>query len=296
MSKRNKTKIKKSAEDIVLDLFIYTLLAMIMIVTLYPMWYVVVASFSDSTALVRDPGLMFWPNKVSLGAYSLVFKNAKILNGFKNSLFVLGFSVPYNVVMTLLAGYFMAKPKMMWKKLIVWMMLFTMYFSGGLIPGYLNIKDLGLYNTLWALVLPGGISVYNAIICRTSIQAIPDSLRESAYLDGANDIQVLFKIVVPLIKATLAVLALYYGVAHWNNWMNAAIYLKENDLMPIQNVLRAVLMANQQLLESGGDAYDEYAETIKYAAIVVSTVPILCVYPFLQKYFVKGALVGAVKG
>lgn len=287
---------KKSVQDIILDLIIYALLIVITLVTLYPMWYVIVASFSDSTSLLRDPGLIFWPRKFSMGAYELVFKNAKVLNGFKNSLIILGVSVPYNVVMTLFAGYFMAKPKMMWKKPVVWMMLFTMYFSGGLIPAYLNIKSLGLYNTLWALIIPGGVSVYNAIICRTSIQAIPDSLRESAYLDGANDIQVLFKIVVPLIKATLAVLALYYGVSHWNNWMNATIYLKENELMPIQNVLRAVLLANESLMESGGDYYDEYAETIKYAAIIVTTAPILCVYPFLQKYFVKGALVGAVKG
>ena len=296
MSKTKKNKIKKNAEDIILDLFVYTLLIIIMIVTLYPMWYVCIASISDSTSLVRDPGLMLWPKKISWGAYSLVFKNAKFLNGFKNSLIVLGVSIPYNMILTLLAGYFMAKPKMMWKKVIVWMMLFTMYFNGGLIPTYFNIKDLGLYNKLWALILPGGISVYNAIICRTSIQAIPDSLRESAYLDGANDIQVLFKIVVPLIKATLAVLILYYGVAHWNSWMNATIYLNENRLMPIQNVLRAVLMESRDLIESGGDGYNEYAETIKYAAIIVSTAPILCVYPFLQKYFVKGALIGAVKG
>lgn len=296
MSKKKKTKIKKNAEDIILDLFVYTLLITIMIVTLYPMWYVCIASISDSTSLVRDPGLMLWPKKISWGAYSLVFKNAKFLNGFKNSLIILGVSIPYNIILTLLAGYFMAKPKMMWKKVIVWMMLFTMYFNGGLIPTYFNIKDLGLYNKLWALILPGGISVYNAIICRTSIQAIPDSLRESAYLDGANDIQVLFKIVVPLIKATLAVLILYYGVGHWNSWMNATIYLNENRLMPIQNVLRSVLMESRDLIESGGDGYNEYAETIKYAAIIVSTAPILCVYPFLQKYFVKGALIGAVKG
>jgi len=296
MSKTKKNKIKKNAEDIILDLFVYTLLIIIMIVTLYPMWYVCIASISDSTSLVRDPGLMLWPKKISWGAYSLVFKNAKFLNGFKNSLIILGVSIPYNMILTLLAGYFMAKPKMMWKKVIVWMMLFTMYFNGGLIPTYFNIKDLGLYNKLWALILPSGISVYNAIICRTSIQAIPDSLRESAYLDGANDIQVLFKIVVPLIKATLAVLILYYGVAHWNSWMNATIYLNENRLMPIQNVLRAVLMESRDLIESGGDGYNEYAETIKYAAIIVSTAPILCVYPFLQKYFVKGALIGAVKG
>ena len=146
------------------------------------------------------------------------------------------------------------------------------------------------------MILPGALSVYNAIICKTAMEGIPESLPESAYLDGANDMQVLFKIIIPLIKPTLAVILLYYGVAHWNAWFNASIYLKDEAKVPVQNIIRAILIANTQFGESGGDSYDEYAEAIRYAAIVVSTFPILCVYPFLQKHFAKGVMIGAVKG
>ena len=176
--------------------------------------------------------------------------------------------------------------------------MFTMLFSGVLIPGYLNIKDLGLYDSLWALILPGALSVYNAIICKTAMEVIPDSLSESAYIDGANDFQILFKIILPLIKPTLAVLALYYGVAKWNDWFQASIYIRSDELLPVQNVLRAVLLKNNETDRSAlaGDNFSQYAETIKYAAIVISTAPIMCIYPFLQKYFTKGVMIGAVKG
>ena len=169
-----------------------------------------------------------------------------------------------------------------------------MYFSGGMIPQYLNVKDLGLYNSHWAVVLTSALSVYNCFICRTAIDSIPNSLRESAYLDGANDLQVLFRVILPLIKPTLAVLAMYYGVGMWNSWFKASIYLKENSMVPIQNVLRSVLIMGEDAGVEGA-LVNEYAETIKYAAIVVSTVPVLCIYPFLQKHFTKGVLVGAVK-
>ena len=174
-----------------------------------------------------------------------------------------------------------------------------MFFSGGMIPAYLNVRDLGLYNTLWSLILPGAMSVYNAIICRTAIEAIPDSLEESAFIDGANDLVIVFRIVLPLIMPTIAVLLLYYGVGHWNAWFNASIYLKDNEKLPIQNVLRAVLIANSNILNSAAaenDQVNQFAESIKYAAIVLTTVPVLCIYPFLQKYFVKGVMIGAVKG
>ena len=175
------------------------------------------------------------------------------------------------------------------------MIIFTMYFSGGMVPNYMNVKDLGLYNTLWAVVLTGALSVYNSFICRSAIQGIPDSLKESAYLDGANDLQIIFKVILPLIKPTLAVLTMYYGVGLWSNWFKASIYLKDNSKVPIQNVLRSVLILGKEAsMESG--YVDLYAETIKYAAIVITTVPILFIYPFLQKYFTKGVLVGAVKG
>lgn len=283
-------------EDILLDLFIYTVLIFILIVTFYPIWYVLAASFSTSTELVRNPGIFLWPKNFTAGAYSMVFKDPLIVSGFINTLKYLLLSLPINLTLTLMCGYFMASKGMKLKKPIVMMILFTMFFNGGLIPTYLNVRDLGLTDTIWSLVLPGAMTVYNAIICKTSIEAIPESLSESAFIDGANDAQILWKIIVPLIKPTLAVLVLYYGVAHWNAWFQASIYIKDDINMPLQNILRGLLLENQMAEATGGDYFNEYTESIKYAAIVVSTAPILCVYPFLQKYFAKGALVGAVKG
>ena len=159
-------------------------------------------------------------------------------------------SLPINIALTLFCGYFLASKNVMFKKPILFLIMFTMFFSGGMIPAYLNVRDLGLYNTLWSLILPGAMSVYNAIICRTAIEAIPDSLEESAFIDGANDLVIVFRIVLPLIMPTIAVLLLYYGVGHWNAWFNASIYLKDNEKLPIQNVLRAVLIANSNILNS----------------------------------------------
>ena len=193
----------------------------------------------------------------------------------------------------------MTSKKTMFKPVIQFLILFTIFFSGGMIPPYLNIRSLGLYNSLFALILPGAVSVYNSIICKTEIEAIPDSLMESAYIDGANDLTILFRIVAPLIKPTMAVLLLYYGVGHWNSWFNASIYLQDNNKLPIQNIMRAILIANSNVLNSAAaenDQVNQFAEAIKYATIILTTVPVLCIYPFVQKYFVKGVMIGAVKG
>lgn len=292
-----KTRKKKRAGDIWLDLFVYICLGLVAFVTFYPMWYVVCASFSSSTDIAGNPGIMFWPKHFQTGAYALVFQHPLLMGGFKNTLLILCGALPLNIIMTVLCGYFMAGKNMLWKKPVVAMIMFTMFFSGGLIPSYLNQKSLGLYNNLWALIIPGALSVYNAIICKTAIEALPESLTESAYIDGANDLQVMWKIVLPLIKPTLAVLLLYYGVGHWNGWFQASVYIKDNQYLPIQNIIRAILLQNSTLSgDAVGDQFNQYAETIKYAAIVVTTVPILCIYPFLQKYFTKGVMIGAVKG
>ena len=291
-----KKRKKLTMEDLIMDSIIYLILIALVIVTLYPVWYVFVASFSSSSALLKNPGLLLWPKEFVTGSYKLVFQNSLLMGAFKNSLMILALSLPINMVMTLLCGYFMACTGMFWKRPLVAMIMFTMFFSGGLIPTYLNIRSLGLYNSIWALVIPGAINVYNAIICKTAIEAVPDSLRESAYIDGANDFQIIFKVIMPLIKPTLAVLIFYYGVTHWNSWFNASIYIKDNAKLPVQNIIRSILLANSDLTGMSGDDYNAYAETIKYAAIVVTTIPILCVYPFLQKYFAKGAMIGAVKG
>ena len=295
MKKRTK---KINMESLVLDTIIYIILIAFTLICLYPVWYVIVASFSNSTDLMMNPGFLLWPKQFVIGAYKMVFENPRLMTGFINSVKYLVIRLPINIVLTLLCGYFMACTGMRLKKPITGLIMFTMFFGGGMIPAYINIRDLGMFDTIWALILPGSFSVYNAIICKTAIEGIPESLAESAYIDGANDIQVLWKIITPLIKPTLAVLLLYYGVGFWNSWFNASIYIRDNTLLPVQNIIRQILIQNKPLSGSSSnvDDYNAYAETIQYAAIVISTFPIMCIYPFLQKHFTKGVMIGAVKG
>lgn len=296
MVKRRKKKI--NAESLIMDIIVHVVLITFTLLCLYPVWYVIVASFSETSELMLNPGFLLWPKKLVFGAYQMVFDNVLLMRGFANSVKYLVIRLPINIVLTLLCGYFMACTGMKLKKPITAIIMFTMFFGGGMIPAYLNIRDLKLFDTMWALILPGALSVYNAIICKTAIEGVPDSLTESAYIDGANDIQVIFKIIIPLIKPTLAVLLLYYGVGFWHSWFNASIYIRDNTLLPVQNIIRQILIQNQKLSGSTAsvDDYNSYAETIKYAGIVISTFPIMCIYPFLQKYFTKGVMIGAVKG
>lgn len=268
-------------------------------ITLYPFYHIVCASFSNSALLSAHKGLLLWPKGFDIGSYKLTFNHPLIWSGYRNILFILCVALPYQLIMTLLCGYFMSCQGMMFKKIIMALILFTMFFGGGLIPTYLNIRSLGLYNSIWSLIIPTGLSVYNSIIVRSAIDGIPRSLFEAAEIDGANDFYILFRIIPSLIMPTLAVILLWFGVGHWNSWFNAMIYIKDNDKLPIQAVLRAVLIANQKLsseITIEDDQYNSYADVIKYAIIVIGTLPILCVYPFLQKYFVKGVMIGAVKG
>ena len=291
--------IKKSTGDKIFDAANAILMILLCFITLYPMWYVLCASFTENSYLVAHPGAIFWPHGFTVGSYKLAFSHPLILSGYLNILFVLAVSLPINIALTLFCGYFLASKNVLFKKPVLFIIMFTMFFSGGMIPAYLNIRELGLYNSLWALILPGAMSVYNAIICRTAVQAVPESLTESAYIDGANDLVIVFRIILPLIMPTIAVLLLYYGVGHWNAWFNASIYLKDNNKLPLQNVLRSILIANSNILKSAAaenDQVNQFAESIKYSTIILTTVPVLCIYPFLQKYFVKGVMIGAVKG
>lgn len=269
------------------------------IVCLYPMIYVLFASFSDSNALMAHEGILWAPINFTTAAYKAVAKNPNIVNGYMNTIFVLVVGVLVNLFMTSLAAYFLSRKNVMFKKYIMVMMIFTMYFSGGMIPTYLNVRDLGLYDSLWSLIIPGAISTYNMIIMRTNFESIPESLEEAAFLDGATHMQILWHVILPLSKAVMAVMVLYYGVAHWNSWFNAAIYLQDTRKHPLQLVLRGILIANDtaSMGESGNmiDA-QSIGESIKYALVIVATVPILVVYPLIQKYFAKGVMIGAVKG
>lgn len=296
---RRKRKMRESGKvfPVVNTLF----MIIVSILMFYPFFYVMVASVSDNSMLTAFRGILIKPlGGIRFGAYAKAFQHPLVISGLKNILLILAFSLPLNIVMTMICGYFMACKDVMFKRPLVLMILFTMYFSGGIIPGYLNIRDLGLYNTLAALIIPGCLSVYNAIITRTAIEAIPDSLTESARLDGGGELTILFRIILPLLKPTIAVLVLYYGVGHWNSWFPASIYIKDNTLLPLQNILRAVLVENTALVENtvigeNGEV-NTYTETVKYAIIMISTLPIICIYPFLQKHFTKGVMIGAVKG
>ena len=294
-----KSKIKKSKGDMIFDVINTCIMILMVIMTLYPFYYVVIASVSDNTRLQAYKGILMLPQGFNLGAYKLAFEHPLILSGYKNILIVLAIYLPLSILMTVLCANFMAAKKVMFKKPLVLFMMFTMYFSGGLIPTFLNIRELGMYNSLSALIIPGCLSLYNAFIVRTAIEGIPDSLYESAYMDGASELQILFKITLPLIKPTLAVILLYYGVGKWNEWFSAAIYIKDNAKLPIQNILRSILIENSEILnakEYGDTVANSFTETIKYAAIVISTVPILCIYPMVQKHFTKGVMIGAAKG
>ena len=301
MNKNNSKRLKsrESRGDRIFSGVNVVILLLLCVVTLYPIWYVLCASFTSNTYLISHPGMILWPHEFTLGAYKLALTHPLLISGYKNILIVLFVSLPLNILLTLFTGYFMAAKKVMFKPAIQFLILFTMFFSGGMIPSYLNIRSLGLYNSLFALILPGAVSVYNSIICKTAIEGMPDSLMESAYIDGANDLVILFRIVAPLIKPTLAVLLLYYGVGHWNSWFNASIYLQDNSKLPIQNIMRAILIANSNVLNSAAaenDQVNQFAESIKYSTIILTTVPVLCIYPFVQKYFVKGVMIGSVKG
>jgi putative aldouronate transport system permease protein len=290
---------RKSPGDIIFDMVNTIIMLGLMFVTLYPMYYVIVASVTNNLALLATPGFLWYPKGFTVGSFRLAFTHPLIMSGYKNILIIMAAGLFINITLTLFAGFFLASKNVFFKKPILFMILFTMFFNGGMIPNYLNIRSLGLYDTLWALILPGAISVYNSIICRTAIEVIPESLPESARIDGANDLTILFRIIAPLIKPTMVVLLLYYGIGHWNSWFSASIYIRDNYKLPIQNILRAILIANSDILNSAAtetDQINQFAETIKYAAIVITTVPILFIYPFLQRYFVKGVMIGAVKG
>jgi putative aldouronate transport system permease protein len=266
---------------------------------IYPLWFVVVASLSKPFELMAYQGILVKPLGLNFEAYKAVMQNPNIFVGYKNTIFIVVVGTAVNILMTLLAAYGLSRKNLMFGRAITLMIIFTMYFGGGLIPTFLNIRQLGMYNSMLSVIIPGAISTTNMIILRTAIKGIPDSLEESAKLDGATHLQILFKIVIPLCVPTLAVLVLYYGVGHWNAWFSASIYLKDRTKYPLILFLREMLTSgdvNSMMMSADLEDKAMIAETIKYAVIVVSTLPILCLYPFLQKYFVKGVMVGSVKG
>ncbi len=288
--------------DLIFDTINYTLLTIILLIIVLPLVHVVSASISNPKEVMAG-NVYLYPKDFSLEAYKGVFKHKDIMTGYRNTIFYTLLGTAINVVMTICGAYPLSKKDFLGKNIFTAIFAFTMFFSGGLIPTYLIIQDLGLVNTIWALLLPGAVSMYNMVIMRTFFQTnIPIELHESALLDGCSNIKILLKIVLPLSKAILAVITLFYVVGHWNSYFSALIYITDRNKYPLQLFLREVLVINRMnemittMDESAMIAKVTLGEGIKYAVIIVANLPVLMFYPFLQKYFVQGIMIGAIKG
>lgn len=291
----------KTFSSVLFDFINCLFMILLCIIMAYPVWHVVMASLSDNTSLIGYTGLLFKPRGFSARAYTLMMQNPMIVRGYINTLKIVVVGVCFNMIFTTIGAYFLSRKGVYWQKPVMILIMLTMFFSGGLIPFYLVVSNiLKLNNSFWVLILPTVINTYNLIIMKTSFSSIPDSLEESAKLDGAGHIAVLIKIIVPLSMPVIAVMILYYAVGHWNSWFHANIFIKNRTRYPLQLVLREILIQNDTstMTQGAGDASDQQSisESVKYAVVVTASLPILIVYPFLQKYFVKGVMIGAVKG
>lgn len=275
----SRKKIRQSASVYVFQVFNYCFLTALVLMCLYPMWYCLMASFSEPSKMMAHMGPLLTPLGFSVEAYKKVFLNPNIISGYKNTLIILVVGVSLNLVMTSLAAYVLSRKNVMWKKPLMIFIMITMFFSGGLIPTYLNLKSLHLNNTLWGLIIPWLINTFNMIIMRTAFESIPESLIEAAQIDGATHWKILRSIVLPLSKATLAVMVLYYGVEKWNGWFWASAIIRDRSKLPLQVILREILLSSTQSMQtgSGGSDTEAIGITIRYATTIVATVPILCV-------------------
>ncbi|MEG2206659.1 MAG: carbohydrate ABC transporter permease [Clostridia bacterium] len=273
---------------------------MLSLIFLLPLWHVLMGSISDPLLVSANTGLILAPlGTPTLGGYQLVMQNSFILSSYLNTIIYVVCATLFGTALTILAAYAMSRKNLYFKGPIVFIVTFTMIFNGGLIPTYILIRDLNMLNTRWSLIIPMSVTAYNIIIMRTSFAAIPDALCEAATIDGAGHMRILFQIVLPVSKSILAVIVLFYAIQHWNAWFNASIYIKDRSLYPLQLTLREiVLLSTEQSIVADADGGDVeiYRSLIKYATIMVSVLPMMLIYPFVQKYFVTGVMIGSVKG
>jgi multiple sugar transport system permease protein/putative aldouronate transport system permease protein len=296
MNKKN-----KSSKDKIFLFVVYALLIMLFVIVAYPLIYIVSASFSNPQAVISGK-VVLWPVSPTLKGYIAVFKNHKIITGFANSISYMVIGTLVNVVMTILCAYPLSRKEFTARNKLAAIFVFTMYFSGGLVPTYILVNKLGLINTPLAMIIPSAMSTYNMIICRTYMQnSIPDELYEAGQIDGCTPWKYLKRIVIPLCKPIIAVLILYYGVAKWNSYFDAMLYLKKDSLQPLTIIMREILIQNKVDYTMISDVKSAselqgLTQLLKYSTIVVASVPMLIIYPFVQKHFVKGVMIGAVKG
>ena len=309
MKKENynmKTKpVKRCREDVIFDTVIFIILTLILFVVAYPLYWVIISSFSDPTA-VSAGKVLLRPIGFTLKGYAEVFKNSQVMRGFFNSIVITFVGVCVNLAVTLPTAYALSRDNFSGKKPITVFYMITMFFGGGMIPTYLVVKNMQLLNTIWALVLPGCLSVYNMIVARTFFKSnISEELYEAGEIDGCTQSRFFFQIALPLSKAIIAIMGLYYGVGHWNSYFSALLYISDQDKYPLQLVLRNILITNQTALSQTATTaaaraalqeQQQLIDVMKYSLIIISSVPVLIMYPLVQKHFVKGVMIGSVKG
>ena len=293
-------RVRRQRKDVVFDVILYTICALLLIVILYPLWFIIIASFSDPSA-VAGGHVWLWPVGFTLEGYQELLRQPQVWLGYRNT-------IAYTVVGTLIglmvnipAAYALSRKDLWGRKGLMGLYVFTMFFSGGLIPIFLTVQQAGLYNTFWVLVLPFSVSAYNIIVARTFFEtSLPPDLWDAAQIDGCGNLRFFFTMALPLSKAVISVIALWTAVGQWNSYFNALIYIRDENLYPLQLIMRNILITNQNFAALGtGEAAMiamRRANLVRYAMIIVATVPIMCVYPFIQKYFDQGVMIGAVTG
>ncbi|MGE7624961.1 carbohydrate ABC transporter permease [Viridibacillus sp. NPDC096237] len=291
---------RETKTDRAFNVINFVFLAIVALLVIYPLVFVLSASLSNPQYILSGE-LWLWPKEFTLDAYEKVFKNEDIINGFVNTLKYTVFGTILNIIMTILAAYPLSRRDLKGRGFIMAFIVFTMFFSGGLIPTYLLIRDLGMLNTFWVMIIPNAVAVWNIIIMRTFFQSIPHELEESAMIDGAGNFKILWSIVLPLSFPVIAVMVLFYSVGHWNSYFQALIYLQDQDKFPLQLILRQILIQGEtdDMIKATSESFlaqQLSVEGLKYAVLIVANLPMLMLYPFLQRYFVKGVMIGSLKG
>lgn len=292
-------RLRREPADRLVDAVIGVIVVLIVLAIVYPVWFIVIASFSDP-ALVATGKVTLFPRGITLGGYEKILADSRIWIGYRNTILYSVLGTAVNLLVTLPAAFALSRPEFRPRRVVMIVFAFTMFFSGGLIPSYLLIKQLGMLDSIWVFILPGALNVFNMIIARSFFEsAIPEELRDAAQVDGLSYLGYFVRVVLPLSGAIIAVVGLYYFVGHWNDYFTGLIYVHSQELQPLQNVLQMILLANQtqtgSAAMSASDAQN-FADQIKFGVIIVSTLPLLVIYPFLQRYFAKGVMIGAVKG
>ena len=291
-------KVRYTAGEQVFHAIVVVVTLLLSLAVIIPLMSILFASFSDPFEVMKHSGIYWHPIKPSLYSYRMGFQDKSILTGYMNTIFVVVVGTSLNLVLTIISAYVLSRKGPMFVKFFTLMIVFTMYFQGGTIPTYIIVDKLHLVGSRWALILPSAVNTFNLVVLRTAMASVPESLPESAMIDGADHVTILTYIMVPVTKASIAVITLYYAVSHWNSWFPAMIYLRKKSMYPLQLILRTILVQDDTSTMSSGsiESLALSSDSVKYATIVVATLPILLIYPLLQKYFVKGVMVGAVKG